>query len=81
MSGVSILVGMRAVKELLAGATRIPSASPVRQFVKSGGYEQAVDDFHRIHPSFVHSFEISSDVSYHSVPYVHLRKVPSLFRY
>lgn len=54
----AVLVGMRAVRVILREATRVPSASPTRQYVKSGGYEKAIDDFMAANPIHVHSFEL-----------------------
>lgn len=54
----TVLVGMRAVRLILRQATRVPSASPTRQFVKSGGYEKAIDDFMAANPIHIRSFEL-----------------------
>ena len=53
---------MRAVRLILQQATRVPSASPTRQFVKSGGYEKAIDDFMAANPIHIRSFELPEGV-------------------
>ena len=56
---------MRAVRNLLTGATKIQSNTPTRQFIKSGGYERALKDFREAAPKNIQTFETEFKVCYH----------------